>query len=172
VPTCSYCGTELHATGISVVCSFCKARYSDIKNASIDFQRSTKHSIKGYVTSEDVERPVEELEEYHTLDLLLSLRFARAERSQAYYLVRLYNKALDEMPEDAENINIVAEQAIEMYTNWTRRAWIIENILTDRMGYFPERISDEMLEKVKVNSEKAFSKPMKISKERKSNRPK
>ena len=160
------------STNAVIICAFCKATYQDISHASTDYQRTKKHLIKKYVTSEDIERPVQELEEYHTLDLLLCLRIARTERTQAFYLVRLYNKALDEMPEDAESINVMIEEAAEMYTNWTRRSWTLENILTNRMGYFPDRVSDEMIEKIKIRIEKTQSKPMKISKERKNYQPK
>lgn len=166
MPTCSYCGTELHATGKDVVCSFCNANYEDIMFSSIDFQRTKKHTINDYITSGDFEKPIQELEKFHTLDLLYGLRLTRAERSQAFYLVRLYNKASDEQLDDPGDFVAMSKEAVEMYTYWTRRSWVLENILTDRMGYYPERISDEMIDKVKLNSEKALSKKMKISSER------
>lgn len=161
--TCSYCGINL--IDEDTTCSFCNANYSPENNPSLDFRRSSKFTMKNFIDESDVIKPIQELETYHTYDLLLCLRLARKQRTESFYIVRLYNKAIDEAIASAD-IENASEEAGEMYSEWTRRAWIIENILIDRMGYFPQRITDDMLEKVKLNSIAAQEKKMLISKQR------
>lgn len=158
--TCPYCATEIFNNS----CCFCCYEGQPQQNGKRNVQKTMKsivfidHAIKG----------VSELIQYHTYDLLVCLRLIRAERSQVFDTLRGVNKMFDAITEnEALHFKEVQDDAGSMYEYWTRKAWVIENILMDRMGYFPDRIDDKMLIRVKESSLKAQAKVMRISKERK-----
>jgi hypothetical protein len=160
--TCPYCSTEMVNEHQGYSCSFCN--FYDFKVSTNNGQRSSIKQMKQIVTLDHVYQPILNLFEYHTYDILLLLRLVRQERSKTYSLLSTFNKVMKEEPEEAESFKESAEEQGTIYDEITRRAWILENILIDRMGYFPERISDEMLLKVREQSLKAQQKLMKISK--------
>jgi hypothetical protein len=120
--------------------------------------------MKQFISVADAEKSVKELVNYHTYDLLVCLRLAREERTKAYDLLKTFNKAIDQG--GAEFVESAAEQG-KIYEYWTKRCWVLENILMDRMGYFPERITDDMLLKMQERCLRAQQKRMTISRERK-----
>ncbi|MEH7460108.1 hypothetical protein V7183_23780 [Bacillus sp. JJ1127] len=63
-------------------------------------------------------------------------------RSNPYYGLRLFNKA-SEVDNDYQEL---AKNQGKDYEYWTRRKFVIENILLERQGYFPEKITDKVLE--------------------------
>ncbi|MED5052579.1 hypothetical protein P9850_12200 [Anoxybacillus rupiensis] len=165
--TCPYCASELKAEQENVYCSFCDIVLGPDSEWGMwaeDGTRVPGKKIKGFITADHAEKSVKELVSYHTYDLLVCLRLAREERTKAYDLLKTFNKALDqggvEFAEDA------AAQG-KVYEYWTKRCWVLENILMDRMGYFPERITDDILLKMEAHSLRAQQRKMKISRERK-----
>lgn len=123
--------------------------------------------IKMLITIEDVQQPLHILNDFHTHDLLLSLRLARLERSKTYDLLKTFNNASDNMSEEEfKTFEEATNQTGGEYDYWTRRCWMLENLLMDRMGYFPQRISNEMLFNIKERSLQAQKKPMVISRVR------
>lgn len=160
--TCPYCSTEMKEEHQGYTCSFCNFYDFDVTTQA--GQRSRIKQMKSIITLDHAYQPIINLFEYHTYDILLLLRLVRQERSKTYSLLTTFNKVMKEEPEEAENFKESAEEQGANYDEITRRAWILENILIDRMGYFPERINDEMLLKVREQSLKAQQKVMKISK--------
>lgn len=173
--TCPYCSSELkvvpngdyknHAS-----CSFCGnilfGEHSGWGMYSSNGKRKSK-VMKEMVFIQDAEKPLSELVNYHTHDLLVCLRLVRLERTKAYDLLRTFNKAFDCLPEeDSKQFEDTAQESGGMYEYWTRRMWMLENLLMDRMGYFPKRIDDSMLIRIKEQSLKAQNRVMAISRER------
>ncbi|MDF2052656.1 hypothetical protein [Priestia megaterium] len=97
---CSYCGTE----GSEENCSFC--------GASLNIQRP---KLKEFVVLEDVEKPFNELECFHTYDLLVLLRLVRKERTKAYDLMITLKKA-GERPQINQVMVNYSEDLYEPYT--------------------------------------------------------
>lgn len=127
---CSYCKTESVNT---VTCDFCHA---DLAAA----RPQISHSF-------DVTNPYTqpELQKMHTVDLLLILRRLRADRSDMYKTMQIIRKAPQEAQESVEGYSELKADGINMYQEITARKNVIEQILIDRMGYFPKRIDDKLL---------------------------
>jgi seryl-tRNA synthetase len=78
---------------------------------------------------------------YHTSDLLKLLRLLREERRAFYTQLSTIKKGASEMPE----YKPLAVDTGNDYENLTRKSWIVENILNDRIGYIPNKITDQLL---------------------------
>lgn len=127
---CSYCKTE---TQNHETCDFCQADLSK--------KRPKINELLIPDISMNWEQP--RLETLHTYDLLLVLRHIRAERTTYYRIMQAVRKA----PQEAKNDNYEEnnEYGQQLYRELTARKNIIEQILVDRMGYFPKRIDDKLL---------------------------
>lgn len=124
---CTYCQTEQEQKKI---CSFCGADLN-----------KTRPKMKQTLSEDESYQPQPILETYHTLDLMILLRFLRDERSTNYKLMQTVRKA----PEGAEIPKDTIAFAEQQYRENTARAKVIEGILIDRLGYKPKRIDDKLL---------------------------
>lgn len=125
---CSYCQTENQQNVEN--CTFC--------NAPISVKRPKQ---KDFLAADLAEKPFEELIQFHTYDLLVLLRLVREERSTAYKLMRMVQKAPEGVPIDSDTLSFAEGD----YRRWTGRMKTIEGILIDRMGYKPNRVDDKLL---------------------------
>ncbi|QDZ77363.1 hypothetical protein D0437_32330, partial [Bacillus cereus] len=92
--------------------------------------------------------------------LYLLLREVREARSQTYYGLQLLNKASKE----EHTLQATADETGGEYEYYTRKVWVIENILLERQGFFPEKITARVLEYMGEQIRKSKKKMMKISK--------
>lgn len=135
---CSYCKTEISSSEIQ--CPICK---TDILELVADMPQ-----IKNIEIS-DLFKSLNDKKNFHTYNLLQLLRIARKERSDAYNLVKTIRKA----SEGSETIlldNSIAEgkKRVERnYEEMTAYVKQIETILTQRLGYYPKRIDDKLLQR-------------------------
>ncbi|QSF36489.1 MULTISPECIES: hypothetical protein [Priestia] len=126
-----------------------KCLYCDSENNSIDQACSVcgaplytkRPQLKEYVSLEDSALSFQELQRFHTYDLLVLLRLVREERSKSYNLMRTVQKA----PEGVEIDKSVIEFGESEYRLYTARMKLIEGLLVDRMGYKPKRVDDKLL---------------------------
>ncbi|PEF41745.1 hypothetical protein, partial [Bacillus wiedmannii] len=109
---------------------------------------------------EHINQSVEELKQYHTYDLYVLLKEVREARSQTYYSLQLLNKASKE----EGDLQAVADETGGEYEYYTRKEWVIENILLERQGFFPEKVTVRVLEYMGEQIRKSKKKTMKISK--------
>ncbi|PGZ17596.1 hypothetical protein COE43_12570 [Bacillus cereus] len=165
---CRYCGIEAKVTHAGVLkeanCNFCGGSLVDEdtgypKLCTIKGDRFEFHKIKYNVFIEHVEQPVTVLKTFHTFDLYLLLKEVRSMRSTTYYGMRVLNNASEV---DNEFKDLAQEQGKD-YEYWTRRKFVIENILLERQGYFPERITDKVLGFMADQIKKSMKQKMKIS---------
>ncbi|MDA1872018.1 hypothetical protein SAMN04487918_12318 [Bacillus sp. bc15] len=63
---------------------------------------------------------------------------------------------------DDEFKDLTQDQAKD-YEYWTRRKFVIENILLERQGYFPEKITNKVLGFMADQIKKSMQRKMKIS---------
>jgi hypothetical protein len=129
---CLYCESENNST--EEACSVC--------GAPLHIKRP---QLKEYVSLQDSALPFQELQGFHTYDLLILLRLVREERSKSYSLMRTVQKA----PEGAEIDKSVIEFGESEYRLYTARMKLIEGLLIDRMGYKPKRVDDKLLAALK-----------------------
>ena len=127
ISICSYCQTEQEQ---KKVCSFCGADLN-----------KTRPKIRQTLSEDEAYRPQPILETYHTLDLMILLRFLREQRTDNYKLMQTVRKA----PEAAQIPTDTIAFAEKQYREHTSRAKVIEQILIDRLGYKPKRIDDKLL---------------------------
>jgi len=126
---CPYCETEQEQKNI---CSFCGANL-----------QQKRPQMKQILNQEEAYQSQPILATYHTYDLLLLLSHLREERSSVYKTMQNVRKA----PEEAKNNNYeeTNQYGQELYREATARKNIIEQILIDRMGYYPKRIDSKLL---------------------------
>ena len=126
---CQYCKSE--NTENQKRCTFCGA---DLLSA-----RPTIREID--VT--DVLKPLQEKMTYHTFNLLEMLQIARKERSDAYNMLRIVLKSENEVEVDKDLKNSVEEQ----YRLFTAHVHMIQELLIDRIGYYPKRVDEKLLDR-------------------------
>jgi hypothetical protein len=64
-----------------------------------------------------------------------------------------------------QNENLSSREEMESvsyqeYENATRKVWVIENIIKDRIGYFPKKVTEEFLSIFLKRIEESEIKPM------------
>lgn len=161
---CPYCSSEVQEKSEEVsYCSFCDMSFKNeylIENG----KRSHFFEIRGAVFKNYLNKKTAELKSLHTFNLLELLNYARKERGREYSLLSTLNKGIDQ---GGEEYKTAAKEQGRNYEYYTRKAWIIENILLSRMGWFPQRITQNFLDDYKKRCFTSIKKDMKISKTRK-----
>lgn len=171
--TCPFCATTLNLNEVkNAYCDFCEIELgsnSIYGMYSVDGVRQEKVKNMNFVTSETAKLPISQLKELNPLDLILCLKAARSERAEIFSVMRLFNKAGDSeqiIQEQVVEYQAMADDSGKDYEYWTRKCWTIENLLIERIGYFPERINQEFLSSFITKKEKSLSKAMTISKQK------
>lgn len=131
---CSYCKTE---TTNTITCDFCLADLATARPKINELLDLSNHYSQP------------ELQKMHTMDLLYVLRRIRADRTDMYKTMQLIRKAPQEAQKAVEGYSELKDDGIRMYQEITARKNVIEEILIDRMGYFPKRIDDKLLNALK-----------------------
>lgn len=96
------------------------------------------------------------------LYLIVLLRLVRDERKRTYNLLRVVNKGAALKPGETA-FKQGQDEGANNYRYWTRKAWIIENILRDRVGYYPAKITDNLLNGILEQVQQSNEKPMTFS---------
>lgn len=155
--TCPYCASEVEVFNkMKFYCGFCDMAV--VPNE--DGNRVSRYKRKPFIDLKDSNLSTPELMLYHTFDLLHLLQLLRAERRSYFGHVTTFKKASNETDQFKE----VEAEAGNEYEKITRKVWIVENLLIERLGYIPERISNELLETVLGRIEKSAKKAMIIKK--------
>ncbi|MEK4114581.1 hypothetical protein MHH92_30535 [Paenibacillus sp. FSL M7-1414] len=152
--TCPYCGTELRSENQAYYCAFCEMAVS-AEDVQQNGERRQIAFQTNNVSISDAEQNTCQLMQRSTNDLIVLLRLVRQKRTDFYNYMRVLNKAEGDFQEHAE---LTAKD----YEYWTRKAWVLENILRDRTGVFPERITDDYLSGLAVRADKINGKSMRI----------
>jgi len=160
--TCSYCAKELELMQNGpyinhAYCDLCQVVLgpdSEYGMYAENGERAAKKRLP-MVTVEWASKPLPELMKLHTVDLIHLLRLAREERASVYNLLRVFNRAIKEGENQFENI---AEEQGRDYELATRLCWRIENVLIERIGYFPEKITDEFYHRYEDRCQERASK--------------
>lgn len=138
--TCAFCGSEIK----NKFCAFCEMELQD-RHIMRDGKRLNQaEKFLGYPSSSQIHQSTSDLMGMETITLLCLLREARSFRAEVYKLRLLRHKAEEEtgFNEDVEEIE---EYTFTEYEQATRKVWVIENIIKDRLGYFPERVTMNFL---------------------------
>src|SRR5699024_524585 len=125
------------------ICSFCEADLTQ--------ERAKK---KQTVSQVEAYQPQPELSKYHTYHLLLLLNYLREQRSTAYKTIQRDRKAPNEVIPSRNDYDELNEYGQEFYREATERKNIIEQILIDRMGYYPKRVDNKLLDALESKIER------------------
>lgn len=162
--TCSMCGTVLGNAGPGgeskkVFCGFCDMKVEP----TIDGQRTSEEIAP--VVHQHIYLKTPQFMEMHTKSLLEVLRLMREERGSLYQNMSTLNRGASE---DPGKFGAVAKACGEEYEMVTRKAFVVENILKKRLGYIPEKITDELLIKYdRMCRSKRNEKPMTVGQQEK-----
>lgn len=131
---CSYCKTENPDS--NKICNFCEA---DLILERPEINPMLDDRVANFTKPE--------LEKLHTYDLLIVLRHLRAERTSYYKTMQVVRKAPDEAKNDNyEELNVYGQV---LYRELTARQNVVQELLVDRMGYYPLRVDDKLLHALK-----------------------
>src|SRR5699024_6228339 len=125
------------------ICSFCEAELTQERPK----KKQTLSQEEGYHTQP-------ELSKYHTYDLLLLLSYIRDQRASAYKTMQSVRTALYEIKTSRDDYDELNEYGQEFYREATARKNIIEQILIDRMGYYPKRVDNKLLDALESRIER------------------
>ncbi|MDR6726102.1 hypothetical protein J2W91_004608 [Paenibacillus amylolyticus] len=155
IHTCPYCGADLKSQYDAYYCNFCEMSII-AEEVQKNGQRKQIPFLLNSVTISDVDDNTMQLMQRSTNDLIVMLRLVRGKRTDFYNYLRILNKV------EGDDFQEQAKLTGKDYEYWTRKAWVIENILRDRTGFFPERITDEYLSELVVKADKINGKFMRI----------
>lgn len=153
--TCGFC-----ASGITEnYCEFCDMVLKDKHITKNGERMNHEKRFKGYPDSSEVYSSTPELMTMETINLLCLLREARKIRAESYKLRLLRHQAEEEngLIESVQNID---EISYTEYEKATKRVWVIENIIKDRLGYFPQKVTNNFLNMYLERMEKSDKKAM------------
>ncbi len=139
--TCGYCGTSVQLQSNNLAhCSFC-----DMDLFKEDIAENGKRrtvNVRKAVLLFDAKRSTGYLMEQSAFFLIKLLKLVRAERKRLYEMMRLFRKGVEAGGGFSDEQRIVSED----YEFYSRKAWVIENILRDKSDVYPPRITDQLLE--------------------------
>jgi hypothetical protein len=167
IVNCPYCATPIQVDKNGVVqeiCEFCGGHMREQQTGMLQIcqngERFEFTKMQQHIFLEHINQNVGDLKQYHTYDLYLLLKEVRDARSQTYYGLQLLNKA----SKTKKKLQVTANETGGEYEYYTRKAWVIENILLERQGFFPEKITARVLQYMEEQIQKSKKKTMKISK--------
>ncbi|MCP1181177.1 hypothetical protein NKS28_27590 [Bacillus sp. 1663tsa1] len=153
---CAYCGekilTKPEQDLTKLKCTYCDAKLYDTKNRVLKIydgnSRFKFNNLQKTVSLDDAKGSVEILKSYNIFDLYLLLKEVREARSGHYTTFNIFkeaSKCSKATKEDAKQFYKLSQTERQAYVYWTRRQCIIENILIEKQGFFPEAITQELL---------------------------
>ncbi|PGQ88247.1 hypothetical protein [Priestia megaterium] len=164
--TCSMCGSVLgnaapEAGSTKVFCGFCDMKVEP----SVNGERLDDKVLLPVVSYHHIELKTPELMELHTVSLLQLLKLMREERGSLYKNMQTLNKASHMYP---SKFSEGAKEAGKEYEKITRKIFVAETILKPRLGYIPEKITNDLLIKYEQMAKNPRNdKPMTIGQQEK-----
>jgi len=164
--TCKFCGTELQFVGEKEKETFFNCTHCDIvfplADTSVD--RKRKLSIPEYLVDADIYLPTKKLLERDTVTLYHILKETRSfwfNIKKLLESMKVHYKD-NEIPQSDEGISDDLKSLKDEFKLLTKQKFVVENILLERTGFFPEKLTQEFLNDIEVQGVTASSKPMYI----------
>lgn len=139
--TCPYCGSEVESYGHDFYCFYCEMIVD-----SNDVQQNGKR--KNFLpasqpTHDYLKRNTPQLMTITTVEMLFLLKFARAERSSVYGHRYTFIQA---MKEGVGEFKEGEQYMFEEYEYWTRKCFVLENLIRERIGYIPAKLTESYIQ--------------------------
>lgn len=161
--TCPYCGSNIEKFNhYQYYCEFC--------DMNLDFQTVKENGERLTVRVSEIaldihiDKTTPELMTLSTYELLYLLRAIRRERSHMYSQMNIFYKAGKQ--ENTNDFKEYEQITGKDYMYFTKKAFVVENIIRSRLGYVPTRITDTYLSNYLKNIKNDKNSPMIIRTER------
>jgi hypothetical protein len=161
--TCKYCGSVLGYIGELDLIHHFSCEYCDL---IFEQKETCKNRMRKQSVPESYDnnfyKPTKALLECNTVELFHLLRDCRQEWYNIYNLLgRMMNLNKDEL-ELNPNIDEAFKPLYSEYIQLTKQKFIIENILLEKAGFLPDKITEEFLSQLIDQGKAASEKPMYI----------
>lgn len=161
--TCKYCGSELNFIGeykdkIYFGCDYCDLTFEKEETCN---NRQRKQAVPNYYL-QGYYKSTKELLKYNTINLFHLLRDCRKDWYDVFSLLKkVINIKENEVP-DQKNIDNAFLPLYNEYVTLTKQKFIIENILLEKAGFIPEKITEKFLSEIIEQGRVASKKSMYI----------
>lgn len=164
--TCPYCGSNIEMIKPQhYSCDFC----SMILHVSIVKENRERLDVRfrDLVLDSDIDKTTPELMMFSTFELLYLLKLIRNERTNMYHHMNTFYRAGKQGTNEFKEME---KETGHDYMYYTKKAFVVENLIRTRLGYVPERITEGYLAKYLENIKKDKKRPMIIRTERQKSR--
>ena len=108
---------------------------------SVDGKRLERYGKPEFISYDHIRMNTPQLMELQTKSLLQLLKLMREERRSYFSTMTTMKKASSQIPEYKEGERMSADE----YEMITRKCFVVESILNERMGYIPKKITENLL---------------------------
>ncbi|MFD4932153.1 hypothetical protein ACFWMS_25320 [Peribacillus butanolivorans] len=161
--TCPYCGSNLEKMDTQYYCDFCCMNLDPLivktNGERIDIR------VNEAALDVHIEKTTPELMTLSTFELLYLLKAIRKERSEMYSYMNTFYKA-GQQQGDSEDFKEYEISSGKDYMHFTKKAFVVENIIRTRLGYVPTRITESYLARYLESIKNDKKAPMIIKTER------
>ncbi|MEY2195201.1 hypothetical protein AB7942_21020 [Neobacillus sp. BF23-41] len=132
--TCPYCGSHIERMDHQYYfCNFCCMNI-DIRIVKENYERLDVR-FRDFVLAAQIDKTTPEIRTLSTFELLYLLKMIRKERNDMYHHMQLFHRA---GKEGITGYNEVEKETGRDYMYYTKKAFVVENIIRTRLGYVPE----------------------------------
>lgn len=141
--TCPYCGSNIEKVNQQqYYCDFCSMTLA----ASIVKENRERLDVRFRDMAFDshIDKTTPELMVHSTFELLYLLKMIRKERNDMFHHMHVFHRAGEEGNTEFEEVE---KETGRNYMYYTKKAFVVENIIRTRLGYVPARITENYLGK-------------------------
>ncbi|SMQ86877.1 hypothetical protein SAMN05444673_6947 [Bacillus sp. OV166] len=145
--TCPYCGSKIEKINHEYYyCDFCcmqlDARIVKENHERLDVR------FRDFAFASYIDKTTPEIMTLSTFELLYLLKMIRKERNDMYHHMHVFRRASEA---GSNNYKEAEKDSGRDYLYFTKKTFVVENIIRTRLGYVPQRISESYLVKYLQN---------------------
>jgi hypothetical protein len=114
--------------------------------------------VREFVADHYIHKNTPELMNFSTYELLYLLKFIRKERRDMYHHMKTFHRAGEQ--EGTEKYKEMEKETGKDYIYLSKKMFVVENIIRQRLGYVPVRITETYLVKYLENIKNDKKGPM------------
>ncbi|MFD0051474.1 hypothetical protein ACFVHQ_19500 [Actinomycetes bacterium NPDC127524] len=155
--TCPYCGSGIKQLLSSYYCDFCEL---GIPREDIQEKGKRKDFLPELQpTVQDLSKSTREIMRFSIIELVLLLKLARKERANLYKQRYIFVQAIKQ---GAVEYREGEQYTFIEYEKMTRKCFVLENLIRERMGYYPTFITNSFIWKLAERMINSLQKDMVI----------
>lgn len=143
-------------------CEFCDMRVNS--NRVMQNSERVEVRVREFVADHYIHQNTPELMNFSTYELLYLLKFIRKERRDMYHYLKTFQRAGEQ--EDTDQFEEIEKETGRNYIYLSKKMFVVENIIRQRLGYVPVRITEPYLVQYLENIKNDKRRPMIIRTER------